>query len=268
MQAFVVRLLFALVINISSSLSAGNSYQSLGWVAASANISVVGKPNPARLQVNPGLYLEFSGSRVDLSYGSLYSGLDIVSGAIGLISAYKDLPVIGQFAYIGDDFYQESKISIAYPIKIDSVLILGGSFQLLNLAFGDEYRAAGLSFSPSLYFKFNSRLRFGSSLWNMIQLSRDLKLPQRFQFGVSYHTQLADVLLGFDKESALPLELGFAIEAELMNIISITVGYRDQSQVISTGWGLEHGAISIYFSFIYHPLLPNSHGLSLAWTFL
>jgi hypothetical protein len=81
--------------------------------------------------------------------------------------------------------------------------------------------------------------------------------------GIEYDSGPFLLMSGFEKEAALPAEFSFGIIGTACERLQIAFGYRELSGAISTGWRLKLSNYVAYYTWIYHPDLPNSHGFGM-----
>jgi len=253
------------LINLSA-VSAGFESRDLDWPAASANIRVVGVPQLSRTLSNPALFYQQGRRGIEISYGSLFSGLGISSRSVAANMQIKDIPLIVSMNLTGDDFYQEINLRMGYPFVLDSILTFGLRTDLHRIEVGDAFNRSTVTLSPTLHYELTPNIHFGSSFEHLVQLKEGFRVPQQFHFGVAFMFSHASLSMAFEKESVHPLEIGLGLEIQPFQSFHLGVGYRDKSGTISSGWKLQGERYSLYYTFIYHPQLPNSHGLGLVLT--
>lgn len=246
-----------------STLVAAFEHSGTGWPHASGNISVVGYPELTRAMINPSLLDQDPSPHLQFIYFTPYHGLNIHAGSIRSQVRVNGRPIIGGLNYLGDEIYQESHISLGIPIKIDSVFSAGLSFNILHLEVGDVLDQSTLTLSPGIMYRFSEEIHFGSSMLNLIQIKKSFKVAQKFQTGVAYSTSRASIMMAIEKESALPTEFCLGLTLDLLTHMQIAAGFRDKSQTISMGWKFVSHSFDFHYYYIFHPVLPGSHGLGL-----
>jgi len=261
--ALFVRRCLCVVPMLVSVLHAAFEFQGAGWTAASGNIQVIGGAHLERYTVNPSLMNTGMRSQLDIQVGRPFDGLELASGALRFFHHLKGRPVSEYIEYFGDDVYSELAMGSGSSWSLDSSFTVGLSIGYFRSAFSGFNARTALTLSSGLYFKLTKDIHFGSVLQHLMQATNGLELPQRFLFGLEYDAGPLLLLLSFQKEAALPLELCFGLVSSPKWGWQIACGYRDLSGSLSAGWRFKFGDYSVHYTWIHHSELPDSHGLGL-----
>lgn len=257
---YVWSILWITIIN-TSPLRSAFEYPGPGWPSATGNIRSIGGMHPARLLVNPALIRTDGNSHFSIQYHKPFIGLDLNAGSVAALSYLRGQPVVSGIEYFGDDIYREWKITAGSSWRVEDQFRIGTSFSYhqLDLAQLDPRRS--LTVSASLFIALSDNFQIGSVLANLIQVNKDLKVPQNFQWGVQYLSEPVILLAGVEKEAALPLEICLGMLYSPRIGLEIGMGYRDFSGSMSAGWRLLFQSYALSYNCVMHPELPVSHGL-------
>jgi len=253
---------------IVTPLFAAFEFQGIGWPAASADIRVVGPPHLDRLLTNPALMDAIAPLPIfNLQYSRPFAGLDLQAGSVSGGFTIRGVPLVSGVRYFGDEYYSEFNLIAGSSRALSPGFRTGialNYFRLDVLGF-EPQQALTLSLSTSV--ELTRHIRLGSVVQHVAQAEKGLSIPQRFLLGVDYSGGPLHLLVGIEKEAALPLELSIGVVSPPEQKWQIAFGYRDLSQTLSAGWRFRFKKFGAHYTWLYHPELPGSHGFGLEWSF-
>lgn len=237
-------------------------YTGAGWPAAIASIGVVGD-HPGQSATNPALLNDSITAYGGLAFHKPFQGIDLEAGNLFFQHRIRQRPFIHRLDFLGDDMYTEMRLSSGSAWRLKDGFSVGVllNYHLLGLA-GQSHRHA-LSLSLSTSARISDKLRLASILGHIIQGGRRLSIPQEFILGLQYKEGPARVLLAFEKEAALPLEVCLGLVFKPGSSWEMAAGYRDLSGMFSAGWRIHFQRLTCHYVYEGHPYLPPSHGFGL-----
>ncbi|MCF7823603.1 MAG: hypothetical protein K9N35_05465 [Candidatus Marinimicrobia bacterium] len=266
-QTLFVRHILFVALFLFQSLFAAFEFPGVNWAGASANVSVIGDSHLDRYAQNPALMSMTTKSQVSVQYGRPFVNLELNSTSLKILHHFKSLSLEANIDYFGDDIYSELTFDAGGSWTIDSTLRVGLSTGFYRVDIASWKTLFAVSISPGLYYEFTERIHFGSVIKHLIQKSPSLELPQKFLFAAEYESELFLLLLGLEKEAALPLEFGIGIITTPKSKWQFACGYRDASGTLSAGWRVRLAKYVVHYTWIGHAELPDSHGFGMEFHF-
>ncbi|MCF7807973.1 MAG: hypothetical protein K9M49_07820 [Candidatus Marinimicrobia bacterium] len=262
-HALFLCMLFVKFSILPVSLKAGYELMEAGWPSASGNVTVVGAPSLTRVMINPALLSVADNTGIQFNYFIPYQSLNIHAGSLRSTMQVKNIPLAASLNFLGDEFYQELQLTLGMALELEEKLSAGISFNYLQLGVKTLTTRRTISLSPSIMYRVSDDITFGSTMFHLIQVKKAFRVAQRFQTGLSYTTAKTELILGLEKEEALPPEFCFGLSLDLYPHLQVAGGFRDKSQKLSMGWKFSREPFDIYYFYVHHPILPASHGLGL-----
>ncbi|HON19537.1 MAG TPA: hypothetical protein PK990_10295 [Salinivirgaceae bacterium] len=240
--------------NATNYLQTGNAY------AAGLGNSVIAFPKAGFYQ-NQALLCS-----IDSLYIELYSSIPNHIKEFGNYSFFAATPALKgytaiHFGYFGYEHYNESKLGLAYALKLSDKISTGVQFNWLRTSISEPYGnynqfIAEVGFSYQIIHTLN----WGVHLYNPTlskPVDDNLEKPvTAIRTGIAY-SPMEQITLMSELVQQINQKTSFraGIDMEVSRNLNLQVGYNHQPKTLHVGAGLEINSLRINLSIAYHNLL-------------
>ncbi len=168
----------------------------------------------------------------------------------------------------GNTLYQEESLGLSYGIRMDHVFSLGLETAGCHTKIQGYGNYASFLFRFGVFIRISETVRSGLCLSRSLDCDSDIPGELTIQGGCSYSCA-AGFLICVDlaKHPFWPLEFRSALELRPFPPLAIRCGFRTGPGRACFGWELTHGRLSLQYGLEIHPVLGQSHHITLI-TFL
>lgn len=252
---------------------AGNENFSIGGRATGMGNTGLCLSDVWAVRYNQGALAELKQMSVGVSYESrfLTKSLGIQSFALGIPTKRGAFGL--NYTGFGDNLYRESKIGLAYGMKLSEKFNLGVRINYHALRLGNNYgKADNLTFEVGLLAKPTKKIQLGFHLFNPSQTKlndyQNEIIPVVMNLGMSY--QFSDKLrtnLELEKDIEQPYSIKMGLEYTPSEVLYVRAGITTNPTMPTIGFGFNKNNFKIDFSSSFHPALGITPALGMTYQF-
>lgn len=258
---------------IPSALVAGNDNFHIGGRAAGMGNTGLCLADVWAIRYNQGALADLR----QISIGASYENRFLVQG-MGVQSLAIALPVKrGTFGInytgFGDDLYRESKIGLAYGMKLSDKFNLGIRLNYHALRLGNNYgKADNLTFEVGLLAKPTKKLQIGFHLFNPTQTKlneyQNEIIPVIMNLGLSYKfSDKVRTNIEVEKDIEMPYSFKAGVEYYPVEYLYVRAGIITNPAMPTIGFGIKKAKFNLDFSSAFHPALGITPSLGMRYSF-
>lgn len=213
-------------------------------------------------QVSAGISYESRFLIQEMGVQSFALGIPTKSGAFGI-----------NYTGFGDNLYRESKIGLAYGMRLSKKFNLGIRLNYHTLRLGNNYgQADNLTFEIGILAKPTKDLQIGFHLFNPSQTKlneyQNEIIPVIMNLGISY--SFSDKLrtnLELEKDIDHPFSVKIGLEYKPTDFLYVRAGIATNPSMPTIGFGFVKNNFNIDFSSSFHPNLGITPALGMTYSF-
>lgn len=198
----------------------------------------------------------------DLNSGSLVLALPLKPGTLGF-----------SFSNDGYSKFNESKLGLAYGMKLNEYLQVGVQLDYLQFSFSDIYKdKKTVTFEVGLLYSLNRNLMFGVHVYNPLnaELSKltNEKISSSINLGAAYKVG-NEFILYAEIKKCIHHEVNIMAGAEysFTKLFYLRAGISTSPATYNIGVGIKTSKLIIDIASTTHQVLGTSPQISLAWKF-
>lgn len=202
-------------------------------------------------------------------FNILYGQFGLFSSAVGLVKPIKyGTTFIGVYR-LGDEIYNEHKVTLAYGSKI-GIIKLGGRINYLQYQINDFGSFKSYSIDLGVQAQLNPQLSIGAYANNISRASIDkdnqIYIPSIMYMGIKYTpVTYLHIYVEVEKNLNNSATLKSALRYELKKRWHLSSGIRLDSWESFYGTGFQFLKLNLSYAYQLHPVLGHSHAVDLGF---